>query len=77
MSTKDKAPKLNKNPATFGVEVTVKRTDVGTRAIFSELEIETHGLTHDPTDGWNILDYDCPRKKKKSLTDGIGVVHSH
>ena len=47
----------------FGLEVTVNRTDVGTGAILSELEVETHGLTHDLTDGWNILDYDCPRKK--------------
>ena len=47
----------------FGLEVTVNRTDVGTGAIISELEVETHGLTHDLTDGWNILDYDCPRKK--------------
>ena len=27
--------------------MTVNGTDVGTGAIFSELEIETHGLTHD------------------------------
>lgn len=51
------------NPVAFGLEVTVNRTDVGTGAIISELEVETRGLTHDLTDGWNILDYDCPRKK--------------
>lgn len=50
------------SPATFGLGVTVNRTDVSTRADSSELEMETHGLTHDLTDGWNILDYDCPRK---------------
>lgn len=69
MSTKDNAKKKKptkrpqtNNPATFGLEVIVNRADVSTGAIFSEVEIETHGLTHDLTDGWNILDYDCPRK---------------
>lgn len=64
----------NNNPATFGWKGTVNWPEVRTGAILSKLEIETHGLTHDLTDGWNILDYDCPRK---SLTDGLGVVHSH
>lgn len=62
MSAKDKTKKANNNPAPFGLVATVNRADVSTGAIFSELETETHGLTHDLTDGGNILDYDCPRK---------------
>jgi hypothetical protein len=49
-------------PTTFGLEVTVNGTDIIAGAIFSELEIKTHGLTHDLTDGWHILDYDYPKK---------------
>lgn len=32
------------------------------RDIVFELEIETHGLTHDLTEEWPMLDYDFPRK---------------
>ena len=58
MSAKDKAKEPNNNPVPFWLEATVNKTDGNTGAIFSELETETHGLTH----GGKILDYDCPRK---------------
>lgn len=49
---------------TNSIELTVPRDkpDIKAVGMLSDLEIKTHGATHDLTDGWNISGYPYPRK---------------